>query len=76
MAADGKFSIMMIQVNVCCPVQASPGISTKFNVIVYINFFAIHLPSHPFLGHGLDFTTFITLSFLTIFHSLDAFVDI
>ena len=53
-----KFLITAIQANLCCLLQTSLGIGTKFTWIIVIKNFAIILPSQPLLDHHLGFYNF------------------
>ena len=53
-----KFLMTTIQANLCCLLQASLGIGTKFTWSVVIKNFAIILPSQPLLGCHLWFHNF------------------
>ena len=72
-----KILITTIQVNLCCLIPASLGISTKFTWIVVIKFCHQPIPSQPFLGHPFDITTFFTLAIFeqgcTFFYSQAVF---
>ena len=56
----GKFLITTIQINLCCLILASPGISTKFTWIVVIKIFpsTYTITAIFFLGHPLWFDNF------------------
>ena len=63
-----KILQMTIQVNsVLNPSQAWRR-QHKFSWIIVITIFAIDLPSQPFLGHHLGFTSFFTMAFLGTAH--------
>ena len=59
-----KILITTIQVSLCCLIPASLGIGTKFTWIVVIKILVTDLPSQPFLGHHLCFTTFFIIAIL------------
>jgi len=63
-----KILIPTIQVNLCCLLHISLWFGTKFIWIVVIKFFAISLPSQPFLSRHFGFHIFFTSSFLRASH--------
>jgi len=58
-------SLITVQVNFCCLIPDSLGISKKIHLIVIIKIFAIDLYHYRrFLAAPFDFTTFFTLAIL------------
>ena len=58
-----KFLITTIQANLCCLLQASLGIGTKFTWIVVIKILPLSYHHSHFWASTFDFTTFFMLSF-------------